>query len=131
MLEFSSSKIVGKVTVVTEVSESTIENIIVNSFEGGSNYWMGLDNSTEAFKAKPKDEPLSTWSTKLLLEGGSVGIYDIEEDDKIYQLTLKKLLKGIQLNAKQRPEHTDEENWDGEDVDCILQYALFGEVVYG
>jgi hypothetical protein len=131
MLEFSSSIMVGKVTVVREISEDEICNIIVACFEGGCNYWLGVDNSTTEFKNKPKDEPLSTWCTKVLLEGGTVNMYDVEDEDTRWKLTLKKLIKGIKLNAQERPNNADPENWDAEDTDCILQYALFSEVVYG
>ncbi len=130
MLEFTDN-VVGKVIVEIDITENDIENIIVTSFEGGSNYWMGLDNSRSEWKDRPEDEPHSTWATKLLLDGKSVFVYDIEDDKEEYELTLEKILNGIRQNAKERPFDSDLEKGDATTSDCIVQYALFGEVVYG
>jgi hypothetical protein len=130
MLEFGS-KVAGYVNVPLEFTENDICNIIVSSFEGGSNYWMGVDNTTEGWKDKPKDEPISTWATKLLLDGKKITLYDIEDEETIFSLTLVKLLKGIMINATKRPFAWDRENWDALDCDCIMQYALFGDTIYG
>lgn len=132
MLEFDKKKVVGTVTIKKELTETDIENIIVTAFEGGSNYWMGLDNSSEDMQAKPKGEPYSTWITKLILEGKSVKLFDIEEsdDDSDWVITLEKLIKGFELNYVNRPHDNDLENGDATTADCILQYALFGEIVY-
>jgi hypothetical protein len=132
MLEFDKNKVVGTITINKNVSETDIENIIVSSFEGGSNYWMGLDNTGEEWEQKPKGEPLSTWATNLLLEGKSIKLYDIheEEDDSNWILTLDKLIKGIELNSINRPWDADLENGDASTADCIVQFALFGKVVY-
>ncbi|MGG4105217.1 hypothetical protein AAXB25_14970 [Paenibacillus lautus] len=133
MLEFDKKKVVGIATIKKELTESDIENIIVTAFEGGSNYWMGLDVLNEDMKAKPKGEPWSTWSTKLILEGKSVKLFDIEEsdDDSDWIITLDKLIKGFELNYVNRTHDNDLENGDATTADCILQYALFGEIVYG
>lgn len=130
MLKFSE-KVIGKIEVPQEIKETDIENIIVSSFEGGSNYWMGIDNSKPEFKNKPKDEPLSTWATKIILEGGIIQFYDIEDEEETWTLTLDKLLNSIKLNAINRSFDSDLENMDATTADCIIQYALFGEVVYG
>lgn len=133
MLKFTD-KVIGKISLdIIEMTEQDIESIIVSSFEGGSNYWMGLDNTTEGWSEKPKDEPLATWATKLILEGKSIKLYDIEEtdDDTNWILTLDKILEGFKLNAIHRPFASDKNNFDAADADCIIQYALFGEVVYG
>lgn len=129
MLEFTE-KVVGNIG--TEITESDIENIIVSSLEGGSNYWMGLDNSHPEFKDKPKGEPLSTWTTKLIIDGKAIYFYDIEDpEEKPLELTLQKMLNGIAQNAKERPFASNKNEWDACDADCIIQYALFGGLVYG
>jgi hypothetical protein len=130
MLEFTK-KIIGTVNVLVEITESDIENIIVTSFEGGSNYWMGLDNSKPEFDNQTEDEPTSTWATKILLEGNTIYLYDIEDEEEKWTLTLDKLLNGIKLNAMERTFDSDLENMDATTADCIVQYALFSKVVYG
>lgn len=129
MLKFTD-KIVGEVKI--GITEKEIENIIVTSFEGGSSYWLGLDNSTEEWKGKPKNEPVSTWATKLILDGKNVKLFDIEDtEEEELILTLDKILKGIELNMKHRPFDADFENMDAITADCIMQFSLFDEVVYG
>lgn len=67
-----------------------------------------------------------------ILEGGeSIYFIDAEDSDEVYELTLKKLLNGIKLNAENRPDDSSIEDGDGETMDCIIQYALFGDVIFG
>jgi hypothetical protein len=131
MLKFTG-KVVGNITHSVDVTEKDIENIIVTSFEGGSYYWMGVDNTTEEWKDKPKGEPVSTWATKLIIEGKEVKLYDVEgsDDDSEWILTLDKILDGIKLNKLQRSYDADLENMDAITADSIIQYALFKEIVY-
>ncbi|MEC2335056.1 MULTISPECIES: hypothetical protein [Bacillus subtilis group] len=122
--------VVGKATVEIDITVSDIENIIVNSLEGGSSYWMGLNNSTAEWNEKPKGEPLSMWAAKLLLDGHFVHLYDIEDGEE-FSLNLEKLLAGVSIYVSKHREGVDKENWDSLSSDCIIQYALFGELVYG
>lgn len=130
MLEFSE-KVIGQVSIPINITEAIVAEIIVGSFEGGSNYWMGINNDTKDFEDKPTDESLATWATKLLLEGKTLYFYDIEEENENWSLTLEKLIKGIKLNAINRPHDCDLENMDATTADCIIQFGLFGEVVFG
>jgi hypothetical protein len=110
--------------VETTVSAETIENIIVSSLEGASAYWCGLDNTTPEWYNEPEELPTSQYATQLLLEGKSIKLYDIEDEGEEWELDLKKILKGI---GKAISEGYDIED----DVDEVLQIALFGELVYG
>ena len=110
--------------VETEVSAEEIENIIVSSLEGASTYWVGLDNTTPEWNDEPEDMPASQYATQLLLEGKTITLYDIEDEDERWELTLQMILKGIGVAVSRCYNITD-------DVDEILQLSLFGEVVYG
>ena len=127
-LEFSKTRVVATVAIPMNITEEDIMYIITGAFEGGCS-WMGLKRGDQ-FKAKPKSEPVSTWATKILLEGGALNLYDNEDPDEKFALTLPKLLAGIEMNAEKRPEHADFDDMDADDYDCIMQYALFGELVY-
>jgi hypothetical protein len=129
MLEFTDKK-VGEMSVIIDITEEDIENIIVTALEGGSNYWLGLDKKCPAVQGKPENEPWSTWVTKILLDGGTVRLYDVEDSEEVWELTLPKLLKGIQHNTE-RSGAGDKDCWDAIDTDCIVQYAIFGKLVYG
>ncbi len=124
MLEFSNKV----VNVLMGITEADIENVVVSSFECGSNYWLGLDNSKPEWNDKPKGEPVATWATKLLIEGKEIHLYDIEDNNDKWILTLEKLYEGIKLF--QADKHSDKDDWDSIDADCIIQYALFSEIVY-
>ena len=110
--------------VETTVTAEEIENIVVSSLEGASSYWCGLDNTTPEWDNKPEDLPASQYATQRLLEGKTSTLYDIEDEDEQWELDLPKLLKGI---GKAMSEGYDIED----DVDEVLQLALFGELVYG
>jgi hypothetical protein len=130
MLEFTD-KVVGKIKYEKDVTEEEIANVIITALEGGCNYWAGLDDSKPGWNYKPIGEPKSTWATKLILEGKSITLYDVEEEDDDWVLTLENLLQGLSLNARRRSHDCDLDNMDGVTADCIIQYALFGEIVYG
>lgn len=106
------------------VSAEAIENVVVSSLEGANSYWCGLDNTTPEWSAEPEDLPASQYATQLLLEGKTVTLYDVEDEDERWELTLPKILKGIGMALSQGYNITD-------DVDEVLQLSLFGELVYG
>lgn len=126
MLEFSG-RVAG--TVSLGFTENDICNIIVGAFEGGSNHWMGVDNTTPEWTPKPKNEPLSTWATKILLDGGEVILYDIEDESEVFHLTLEKLLNGIRMYINSRCG-INKDDLDAVDMDCIIQYAVCGKIAY-
>lgn len=111
-------------SIETTVSAEQIENIIVSSLEGASAYWVGIDNTTPEWANEPEDLPVSQYATQLLLEGKTIKLYDIEDEDEQWELDLPKLLKGIGKAMSEGYDITD-------DVDAVLQLALFGELVYG
>lgn len=131
--KFDHSEVVGSYTKVFEVSANDIETVIVNSFEGGSNYWLELDteNIDSVWQDKPSGLPYSTWATMMLLEGKTLHFVDMEDEEEKFTLNLEKLIKGFKLNAKERPFDSDLENGDATTSDCILQYGMFGEIIFG
>jgi hypothetical protein len=131
MLEFNREKVVGKVLIEKTLTENDIANIIITGFEGGIGYWSVIDNTGADWEAKPKGEPTSTWATQLLLDGKSVKLYDVEDEDEVWTLTFQNLLEGYRLNYINRPHDNDIENGDATTADCIIQYALFGKIVFG
>jgi hypothetical protein len=123
-----------KIEQTLKLNANDIHNIMVNALEGGSNYWIGLDSVNHPFlSSKPKGLPTSVYVADCLLVGGSVEFYDIEEpDDEHFTLTLQKLRDGIKIYMDKG--HTIEyfkDQKDAGDDDCILQYSLFGKLVYG
>lgn len=130
LMEFSREQVIGYAKVEIPMTEENIENIMVTAIEGGINYWGYLVKVGENWVDKPKNVPPSQWATKLLLEGKNVTIEELEEQEE-HILTLEKVIKGFEQNYKERTWDNDIENGDAETASCIIQYALFGDVVYG
>lgn len=121
-------------TVKKKITEEEIKNLIIDGMETGITYWATLHNDTEQFEKYYDETELTTSEivAEILLTGGSVKITDIEEgEEPKFDLTLDRLLAGISKNAEERPHDCDLENYDGITCDCIIQYAIFDEVIFG
>ena len=71
------------------------------------------------------DEAADTATSEALTKGYGLTIHDFEED-KRHNLTLEKLLKGLSLANTYSPDQVDMSMGD-----MVVQYALFGKVIYG
>ncbi len=122
-----------KVEMEIVLSQEDIDDIMCGALEGGITYWCG--------KAEVVGDYLGEYGHEQIARGGQLKLYDSEEDE-VYDLDLEKLLNGIKLWAKdpvgcncleQIDGHLEFDccNADAEVCDAIIQYALFGEVVYG
>lgn len=108
-----------------------IDDIMVSALEGGITYWCGEAEVVE-------DKRVAEWGHEQIARGGMLILHDIESDDK-WELTLEKFLKGFKLWLDNGGDEYGAVS--GGEVDCgdidagcadeIIQYALFGEVVFG
>lgn len=113
--------------ITTSVSIETLENIVVTALEGGIGYWAVLDNTTKIWdKYDYCDLPCSQAAFELLYNGESLRFYDTEDETEVWHLTWKKLIKGVELFGGVK-----EEDIDAIVADQIIQYALFGKIVFG
>lgn len=112
---------------------------------GGFDYWAEIDYK-EADYLKAKDEmhlkhiPSYFSDERYCYEevlaymicdtDYKVWVYDFEED-KRYRLTKTRIENGFTLNAEKRPQDSNLEEGDSTTGDCILQYAIFGDIIYG
>jgi hypothetical protein len=68
----------------------------------------------------------------MLLDGGNFVAYDAEDwEELLGSFTIKNLLRGIRLYVKATGDSKDLEYLDANACDQIIQYGLFGELVYG
>lgn len=125
------------IVTTIELTDDDIEDIMVTALEGGIGYWSCFDNTTKDFDEQAKlcdeHEPVSIIATKMLLNGKSLIFEDVESPDR-WKLTLDKLKKGIVQYCKERGNirtALDEGMYDADESDCTIQYALFGEIVFG
>lgn len=125
-----SGKKVYHVTASTEakINDETIDDIMATALEGGITYW--------ANKAEPVGGLLGEYGSDQISRGGTLRIYDAEEDAS-YELTLDKFLTGLSLYLAHSYDEVVYDGWvdagniDAIGADNIVQYALFGEVIYG
>ena len=116
------------------VTDEDIDDIMVSALEGGINHWCA--------EAKVQGEYLGEFASDQISRGGTLLLYDVEER-KYEELTKEKFLAGM----KRYLEHpiyedtiypgTHEVRYlldctliDAPVSDMIIQYALFGEIVY-
>lgn len=128
--------------ITITLEEQFFEDILVSALEGGSNYWIESIKINHPGGQRPKDVPSSLWASQALFNGGSV-IFKTD-DDETETLTLGAFQNGTLLWADKHPitvTHNlfvdngkvtlDPSNLDADVADAILQYALFGKLVYG
>lgn len=114
-----------------ELTQQDIDDIMVGALEGGINYWCD-----EA--AVEGGEYLGKYASDQISRGGTLLLHDTDED-AYRKLDLEKFLKGFKLWLENGGDQYGAVQ--GHEVDCcnidagcadeIVQYALFGEVVYG
>lgn len=123
-----------KFEVVAEVrarlTQEDIDDIMVGALEGGINYWCR--------EVEVVGEYLGEYASEQISRGGALALYDSESSDK-WTLDLEKFLNGVKLwlqngddryGALQGDGTLDTGEIDGEMADMIVQYALFGEIVF-
>lgn len=113
-----------------KITQEEIDDIMVCALEGGINYWVN--------KAEVVGEYLGEFASDQISRGGTLRLYDYEAE-AWYELTLDKFLNGIQkwyedgydrYNAVQNDGTLDCCNIDASAADSIVQYAIFGEIIY-
>jgi hypothetical protein len=108
---------------------------IISSATYDISYWGGVDNDTnewwDARSELRKDSTFEDLMYHILKKGDKVLMFDVEDMDEVWYLTLDKLLNGIKLTIEQGYWNGDLDEIDGEVGDIIFQMALFDEIVYG
>ncbi len=98
--------------------------------------------STWCSKIQPSGEYLGADRQQISLGGTLIFVGKDDDDDK-YELTKEKLINGIYQYVCEATDysfmeidefaelHIDTTQIDSPDADAIIQYALFGEIIYG
>lgn len=112
------------------VTSENIDDIMVAALEGGINYWCK--------KAEVVGEYLGEYASEQISRGGVLLLHDAESEDT-WTLTRHDFLQGLRLwlmNGMDVDHGVCEGEFDSSVIDsvqadCIIQYALFGKVVFG
>ena len=122
-------------TKTIKFTEEDISDILCSCIEGGSNYWAQIQNVgdewEEVEKELQKDHTIEDHIMALWHKGYELHIVDLEEYDD-HTVSFRDFLDAIQSVI-------NDGIWDGNDIcdvdgevgDCIMQYATFGEIIYG
>lgn len=112
------------------LTDQDIDDIMCSALEGGITYWCSKCQVEGGYRGQ--------WAHEQISRGGSLKLFD-NEDGSEYILDLQKFLNGF----KEAMNNGYKEDWmdrngtlkeyliDGVMADTIVQYALFGEVVFG
>ena len=124
----SDSKFKVHIDMDVDMTQKDLDDLMCTALEGGICYWCG--------RAEVVGEMLGDYAHEQISRGGSLILYDAESSDK-WELTLEKFLCGLGLylgeamSAAFEGEDIDSSDNDADAVDCIVQYALFGKLVFG
>lgn len=127
-----------KITTTHTFSKEDIADLIVTALEGGINYWcrkakIKLNAVTgDFFGVKPEDQDKVIYASDAISYGGTLILFDAESTDK-WELTLENVLKGIEKHCTTRNITPSGlmDNYDADDADAIVQYAIFNELTFG
>jgi len=137
-------EILVPVSLNIKITKQDIEDIVVGSFEGGSDYWIANIKGTHPSEEKPSDIGYINWAYKCIKEDGHVDITPGDNDDlPEFPLNVERMVVGINMFLTHRAKQGTLSNYinnrnqletgqiDAGDCDGIIQYAIFGEWVYG
>lgn len=119
------------INVPIEVTQQDVDDIMVTALEGGINYWC------EGIEVVNNDYKGGEYGSDVISRGGTL-ILSVEDDEPV-ELTLEKFQNGLQKfissgSAEYGVINNDELDCgmiDAPASDLIIQYAVFGEIVFG
>lgn len=118
-----------KIKIEISVTDEDIDDIMCCALEGGITYWC--------CEARVVGKYLGEWGHEQIARGGRLILCDSESDDR-WVLTKKKLLSGIKkwLESGEGVRAIEDGKLDcgmidACDADLIVQYGVFGEIVFG
>lgn len=131
-----------KYTTEKILTVGDLEDIMTTAIEGGIGYWAVLDNTSGDWvdaqiqlREEGKELFWGTVATRVLLNGGAIVFEDAEgEYDECWMLTLEGFRKGCELYEKERGSLTkalEDGDFDAVEADCLIQYGVFGQVIFG
>lgn len=114
--------------IEVKLTQQDVDDIMCTALDGGICYWCGV--------AEVVGNYLGACASEQISRGGVLLLHDAESADT-WELNLEKFLNGVKLYFEQGCHVEAEDNRidtcdvDADDADCIIQFALFGEVIFG
>ena len=125
--------IVGTVVVKTDITHQFVDDILVTAFEGGINYWCAsvVPRANVWPEGATYASECLSLGTDLVLIENSEDYDDIDVESHI--MTLQDFINGVQLYCSEYNTSVDSlyQDFDACVADSIVQFAIFGRLVYG
>ena len=121
--------------ITVRLTQQDVDDIMDSALEEGICYWSDCVEAVDRY--------LSEYASGQISRGGKLKIHVDEPFDEAntewYELDIEKFAQGFRLWLENGGDRygtvsngkVDTCEIDGEMADLIIQYALFGEVVYG
>lgn len=120
-----------KPEVTIKVTQQDVDDIMATALDCGISYWC--------YRAEVIGEYKGEYASDQISRGGLLRLYD-REDNQTYMLSLNGFLNGMKMWIESgacyewgavKNTELDVGQIDAVAADAIVQYALFGEVIYG
>lgn len=117
------------------LKEDNLVDLLSTAFYGSS--WFSATREEKYdHLIKPTSECREEKWADILKGGGKIKVIDWEEDEEEHDLSLDDIVKGLEkLAEKHLHVYTRVMTFDGDadfyDADAVIQFAIFGEWVYG
>jgi len=117
-----------RVTIQQCILAKHIADMLVACFEGGANYWIRYIQR----KGDPPNGKRPAYNSDWIANGGTMSVY-AEGDEREHVATLESFASGIVRAAvhTKRSVESFVDDHDASDADLAMQFALFGEIIYG
>lgn len=119
------------ISIPFEIDQEFVDGVMSSAFCDGICYWC------ERIDVKDNDYKGTKYASEVIARGGTIIIVTDEEDgNREFELDLDKLIEGYRKYAESRVNrgikfYTDPCDIDSVEADIIVQYAIFGEVIFG
>lgn len=126
-------------SVVLQLDKQDLVDVLANFYMIGA-YWYSLIDWEEKDYKEAKETLLITmedddicmehiWAEMLINQKPL--ILTAYDDEEKYELTYANICVAIGYLISNGRLSNDLEEWDSGDCDCVIQQALFGDVIYG
>ena len=117
------------VSLSAEITGEDIDDIMCTALEGGICHWCGYTEVVGKYFSKYAHEQIS--------RGGILRLYEFETA-KSFDLDRDKFIQGLRLFIEHghgdlvnlKNNRIDPADFDAECANMVVQYAVFGEIVY-
>ena len=113
------------------VTAQDIKDLAITAFEGGGcSHWAAIRYEANARWYNLYTGSLGERVGLALLGDHTIYIEDCEDSETTFELTIDKLVKGIEKYYMTDRDNSFEE-MDAEDADIIVQLGVHNEIIYG